>query len=111
MIPLRGGFRMTRIIFMETAGFLAKGLHPGEVQQLSQFALERFDQDSSNYFTVAKKGATNNIVFTDGNGIVLESCIVQLSENLDEDFWIIIDDYRACSQNAIQINFLLPKEY
>lgn len=106
-----GAMVMTRIIIQETDQFLRKGLLKKEVQQLTKFALERFDQDNSNYFIIAKKGASNNIVFTDGNGIVLESCTVQLSENLGEDFWIIVDDYRAYSQNALQINFLLPKEY
>lgn len=106
-----GVIGMARIIFQESDQFLRKGLLNKEVQQLSKLALERFIQNSSNYFTVVKKGESNNIIVTDGNDIVFRFSPIKLNKDLDEDLWIIIDDYRTHPQSAIQINFLLPKEY
>lgn len=102
---------MNRIMIHETAQFLNKGLLSQEVQELIKLTLARLEMDSRNYFTVVKKGVRDNIIVTDGNGIVLEFSPIVLKHDLDEDFWIIIDDFRSHPANGVQINFLLPKEY
>lgn len=102
---------MTRVTFKETDGFLAKGLHSKEVIELGRLALECFGNDNSNYFIVVRKGDKDKLVVTDGNYVEVDYSPISLKQDLDEDFWIIIDNYGPNSTEGIVINFLLPREY
>ncbi|BCG56749.1 hypothetical protein [Paenibacillus sp. URB8-2] len=99
---------MTRITFYETEGFTGKGLVSGEIVQLAQIALARYVQNNSEYLTAVKSGKRENIIITDGNGNELSISPITLQQDLDEDFWIIIDNYGPNSVEGIRINFLLP---
>ncbi|OMD44020.1 hypothetical protein ACDZ28_09075 [Paenibacillus sp. RS8] len=102
---------MIRVTFNETDGFLAKGLQPKEISELGKAALERFDYDSSNYFTIVRKGNKDKLIVTDGNYEEVDYSPISLKQDLNEDFWIIVDNYGLNSPEGIIINFLLPREY
>lgn len=102
---------MVRVNFNETDGFLVMGLQPKEVSELGRLALVRFGQDSSDYFTVVRKGSRDKILITDGNYDEVDYSPISLKHDLEEDFWIIIDNYGPDSEEGIVINFLLPREY
>ncbi|MDF9839059.1 MULTISPECIES: hypothetical protein [unclassified Paenibacillus] len=102
---------MIRIQTCESNGYTNNQVTADEFRELASQAIERFLENNSDYFTVVRKGLKDLVVVTDGYGNSLPFSPMKLVNDLSEDFWIIVDDYRDTTAEALRINFILPEEY